>query len=80
MNWDQIQGKWTQMKGGIRTKWGKLTDDDLDVIAGQRDKFLGKLQERYGMSKEQAERDLDEWRNSLEKRAEQPKVKTGGQY
>ena len=67
MNWDQIQGKWTQMKGGIRTKWGKLTDDDLDVIAGQRDKFLGKLQERYGMSKEQAERDLDEWRNSLEK-------------
>ena len=61
MNWDQMQGKWTQMKGSVKTQWGKLTDDDLDVIAGQRDKLIGKLQERYGYAKEDALRRADEW-------------------
>jgi uncharacterized protein YjbJ (UPF0337 family) len=61
MNWDQIEGKWKQAKGSLKQQWGKLTDDDLDVIAGQRDKLVGKLQERYGYAKEDAQRQADEW-------------------
>jgi len=61
MNWDQMEGKWKQAKGSLKQQWGKLTDDDLDVIAGQRDKLIGKLQERYGYAKEDAQRKADEW-------------------
>jgi uncharacterized protein YjbJ (UPF0337 family) len=61
MNWDQIAGKWSQMKGDIRQKWGKLTDDDLEVIAGSSDKFVGRIQERYGIAKEVAQRQFDDW-------------------
>src|SRR5690349_458966 len=61
MNWDQIEGKWSQFKGSIKQQWGKITDDDLDYIAGTRDKFVGKLQERYGLAKEDAQRKADEW-------------------
>jgi uncharacterized protein YjbJ (UPF0337 family) len=51
MNWDQMEGKWMQIKGSVKERWGKLTDDDLDVIAGKRDKLIGKVQERYGIAK-----------------------------
>jgi uncharacterized protein YjbJ (UPF0337 family) len=61
MNWDQIQGKWRQVKGSVKQKWSKLTDDDLDYIDGARDKFIGRLQERYGIAKEDAQRKADEW-------------------
>ena len=61
MEWNQIEGQWTQFKGSVKEKWGGLTDDELDVIAGKRDRFLGKLQEKYGLSKEEAERQLEEW-------------------
>ena len=61
MNWDQIAGKWSQVKGDIRQKWGKLTDNDLEVVAGSKDKLVGRIQERYGIAKEQAQRELDEW-------------------
>jgi len=61
MNWDQMQGKWTQMKGSIKQQWGKLTDDDLEIIAGSKDKLVGRLQERYGIQKEEAQRQLDHW-------------------
>ena len=61
MNWDQIEGKWKQMKGTVRQKWGKLTDDDLDVIAGKQDQLAGKIQERYGISKEEAAKQIREW-------------------
>jgi uncharacterized protein YjbJ (UPF0337 family) len=61
MNWDQMEGKWKQAKGSLKQQCGKLTDDDLDVIAGQRDKLVGKLQERYGYAKEDAQRKADEW-------------------
>ena len=61
MNWEQIEGKWKQLKGAIKERWGKLTDDDLDVIAGKKDQLLGKLQERYGITKEEAERQINEW-------------------
>ncbi len=61
MNWDQVEGQWKQMSGKMREKWGKLTDSDWQQIGGKKDQFLGKLQERYGYSREQAEREFDEW-------------------
>jgi uncharacterized protein YjbJ (UPF0337 family) len=61
VNWDQVEGKWKQMKGTVRDKWGKLTDDDLEQIAGKKDKLIGKIQERYGIQKEQAEEQFDQW-------------------
>jgi uncharacterized protein YjbJ (UPF0337 family) len=61
MNRDTMEGQWKQMTGRLKEKWGKLTDDDWNKIAGRRDQFLGKLQERYGYSREQAEKELKEW-------------------
>ena len=65
MNWDQIEGKWKQMKGSVRQRWAKLTDDDLELIAGKRDEFAGRLQERYGIAKDEADRQLDEWQRGV---------------
>jgi uncharacterized protein YjbJ (UPF0337 family) len=65
MNWDQIAGKWTQIKGDVRQKWGKLTDDDLEVVAGSKDKLVGRIQERYGVAKEDAEKQLDQWSSTV---------------
>ena len=65
MNWDQIQGNWKQLTGQVKEKWGKLTDDDLTMIAGKRDQLAGVLQERYGYAKEQVEKVLDEFTKSL---------------
>jgi len=65
MNWDQIAGNWKQVKGTVKEKWGKLTDDDLTTIAGKRDQLAGLLQERYGYEKDQAEKALDEFSRSL---------------
>jgi len=76
MNWDQIEGKWKQAMGSIRQKWGKLTDDDLHVIGGKKDELLGKLQERYGYSREQAHRELDDWLATHE----ETKTRTSGGY
>jgi uncharacterized protein YjbJ (UPF0337 family) len=61
MNWDQIQGNWKQVIGHAKEQWGKLTDDDLDVVAGRRDQLAGKIQERYGVAKDEAEKQLAEW-------------------
>lgn len=61
MNWDQIAGNWNQAKGKIKEQWGELTDDDLTVIAGKRDILAGRLQERYGISKEEAEKQLKDY-------------------
>jgi uncharacterized protein YjbJ (UPF0337 family) len=57
-----VAGNWKQVKGKVKEKWGKLTDDDLEVIEGKKDQLLGRLQERYGYSKEQAEKELDSWK------------------
>ena len=59
MNDDVFKGKWLQLKGQIKEKWGQLTDDDLDAAAGQRDQLVGRIQERYGLAKDEVNRDLD---------------------
>src|SRR4030095_2405730 len=61
MNWDRIEGSWKQMKGKVRQQWGKLTDDDLETIAGKKDELSGKIQQRYGIAKDEAEKQLDDW-------------------
>lgn len=66
MNTDRIKGQWKQMKGKIKTKWGKLTDDDLVIIAGQKDQLVGRIQERYGIQKDEAQRQVDEWNKALD--------------
>jgi len=63
MNADVLKGRWNQVKGDIRSKWGKLTDDDVTQIQGDTEKMIGKLQERYGLKREQAERDLNDFLN-----------------
>lgn len=61
MNWDIIEGKWNQLKGSVKEKWGDLTDDDLTEMAGKKDKLAGKLQEKYGWTKEEAENQVDDF-------------------
>ncbi|HEX3052513.1 MAG TPA: CsbD family protein [Aggregatilineaceae bacterium] len=63
--WDRVSGMWKQMKGEAKKQWGKLTDDDLMEVEGNRDKLAGKLQERYGMAKDDANRQIDEWAERL---------------
>src|SRR3954453_21958890 len=65
MNWDQMAGKWKQVKGSAKTRWGKLTNDDLDMISGQRDQLVGRIQERYGIAKDEAHHQVDEWHRTL---------------
>lgn len=61
MNWDQVEGNWKQFKGKVQQQWGKLTDDDLDIIAGRRVALAGKIQERYGLGKEEAEKAIEDF-------------------
>jgi uncharacterized protein YjbJ (UPF0337 family) len=64
MNEDRISGNWKQFKGKVKEQWGKLTDDDMDVAEGKRDQLVGRIQERYGYGKEQAEKELKDWEDS----------------
>jgi uncharacterized protein YjbJ (UPF0337 family) len=61
MNWDIVEGNWNQWKGRLKEKWGDLTDDDIQKLDGKKDQISGVLQERYGMARDEAERQLDEW-------------------
>ena len=61
MNWDRIQGNWKEFTGKIQKQWGKLTDDDLAIVQGKRDELAGRLQQRYGYAKDQAEKEIDTW-------------------
>jgi uncharacterized protein YjbJ (UPF0337 family) len=61
MNWDRIEGDWKQFKGKVQRQWGKLTDDDLDVIKGNQTELAGRLQKRYGYAKDEAERQINSW-------------------
>jgi len=61
MNWDEIAGNWKQMKGQVREQWGELTDDELETVRGRRDQFEGLLQKKFGLAKEEATRQIDEF-------------------
>jgi len=61
MNWDRIEGNWKEFKGRVREQWGKLTDDDLERAAGKRDQLIGRIQERYGIAREVADRQVNDW-------------------
>src|SRR5436190_1638711 len=65
MNWDIVKGKWNQVVGQLKSKWGKLSDDDWTTIGGKKDALVGKIQERYGYKKEQAEKEADEFIKGL---------------
>ena len=67
MNTDRVKGTWTQVKGKLREQWGKLTDDDLDVIDGKREQLAGRIQERYGVTREEAEKQVEQWQSSWKK-------------
>jgi uncharacterized protein YjbJ (UPF0337 family) len=69
MNRDTFKGQWMQLKGQLRRQWGKLTDDEVDQIRGNAEILFGKLQERYGYSREQAERELERWDVERERRS-----------
>ena len=73
MNWDQIEGKWKQVAGAAREKWGKLTDSDWQTVAGKKDQLVGRIQERYGVAKDEADRQADEWARTLEERPTGPR-------
>jgi uncharacterized protein YjbJ (UPF0337 family) len=61
MNWDRIQGNWKQVVGNAKAQWGKLTDDDLNVVAGRREQLAGKIQERYGIAKDEVDKQIADW-------------------
>jgi uncharacterized protein YjbJ (UPF0337 family) len=61
MNWDRIEGNWKQIEGKVKAQWGKLTNDHLDVIAGKREQLVGKIQENYGIARDEAERQVKDW-------------------
>jgi uncharacterized protein YjbJ (UPF0337 family) len=72
MNWDQIAGQWHQVKGTVKSKWSKLTDDDIGTLDGKRETLVGKLQVRYGIMKDEAEKQADEWTATLTAPAGKP--------
>ena len=66
MNWDQVQGSWKQFKGRVKQKWGDLTDDEIDRVEGRQEELAGLVQKReYGKTKEEAQREVDEWAGTL---------------
>jgi uncharacterized protein YjbJ (UPF0337 family) len=66
MNWDRVQGNWKQFKGKVQEKWGKLTDDHLNAIDGRREVLAGKLQEAYGIGKDEADSQISAWQKSIQ--------------
>lgn len=64
MSWDRVQGNWKQFKGKVKSQWGKLTDDQLDVIDGEREQLAGKIQETYGISRDEAEKQIKRFEDS----------------
>ncbi len=70
MNWDRIEGNWKQFKGNVKEQWAKLTNDQLDAIAGNRDRLAGKIQETYGITKEATEKQLSAWQDRVKEKEE----------
>ncbi|HSC07891.1 MAG TPA: CsbD family protein [Steroidobacteraceae bacterium] len=77
MNWDRIEGNWQQVKGKVKQRWGKLTDDQITVINGQRDILAGKLQEAYGLSKDEVDDQIRDWERSLADSDVEVETRTG---
>jgi uncharacterized protein YjbJ (UPF0337 family) len=69
MNSDQIKGKWKQMKGSVKERWGKLTDNDIEVIDGQEEQLVGMIQARYGIARDAAEKQVKEWNDEVERQS-----------
>jgi len=65
MNWDRIEGNWRQIMGSARERWGKIADDDLEKAGGRRDQLVGRVQERYGIARDEAQKQVDEWAKAL---------------
>ena len=65
MNWDQIEGNWTQMKGKVREQWGELTDDEVAEAEGNREQLIGLIQKKYGKARAEAEQEVSEWQNNM---------------
>jgi len=63
MDWNRVEGNWKQLMGKAKQQWGRLTDDDLTTVAGRREELAGKVQERYGLAKDAAQKQVDEWAN-----------------
>jgi uncharacterized protein YjbJ (UPF0337 family) len=76
MNWDRVQGNWKQFKGSVQEKWSKLTNDHLNAIDGRREILTGKIQEAYGIGKDEAERQINDWHQSLPDVANDPRAET----
>jgi uncharacterized protein YjbJ (UPF0337 family) len=77
MNREQFEGNWHQLKGKLKEKWGKLTDDDIAIINGKYEQFLGKLMQKYGYSKEQAEKESNNWKYENKNAGNQPRQESG---
>lgn len=73
MNWTTVEGKWMQMKGEVRQRWAKLTDEDLAILGGKKEQLVGKLVERYGMMKDEAEHQIDDWLYKLDSKIDASK-------
>jgi uncharacterized protein YjbJ (UPF0337 family) len=80
MNWDRVEGNWKQLKGKAREKWGKLTDNDFEAIAGKKDQLIGRIQERYGISKDEAQTQADEWVKAQAIDDRESQVHTSGKF
>ena len=75
MNWDQVAGEWKQIKADVKSKWAKLTDDDIDTFSAKKDDFVGKIQQRYGILKDEAEKQVDQWLEGLSpNKSQDPKI------
>jgi uncharacterized protein YjbJ (UPF0337 family) len=72
MNWDQLEGRWKEFAGSARAHWGKLTDNDCETITGKKEQLVGHIQKRYGVTKAEAERQVDEWARALQDIAQTP--------
>ena len=77
MNWEQAAGKWDQVKGHIRSRWAKLTDDDVKLLGAKKDVLVGKIQERYGILRDEAERQVDDWIGKIGEHRASPPPKPG---
>ena len=66
MNWDRIEGNWKELTGKAKEQWGKLTDDDMTAIAGKRDQLAGKIQQHYGVAKDEADKQIAKWETAAD--------------